>query len=126
MKLKIITKKTKPDIFTISLVGTVDTETSSSLDAEIGRIIQLKIKTLVFDMEKVDFITSAGIGTIVKAKSSMSRIGGNIAMINLNPQVKKVFEIIRLLPALNVFTDMRELDEYLVKIQRGLTENQTL
>ena len=71
-------------------------------------------------MEGVDFITSMGVGILVKAKSSLTNDGGDIAMINLQPQVRKVFEIIRLLPTLNVFADREELDGYLGKVQHRM------
>ena len=120
MKLKIRVKQTKPGIVTISPVGTIDTETSLTLDKEICRILSAATKTLVIDMEGVEYITSMGIGIIAKAKSSLSRNGGDIAIINLQPQVRKVFEIIRLLPTLNVFASLEELDEYLEKVQRRM------
>ncbi|MHC4557903.1 MAG: STAS domain-containing protein [Planctomycetota bacterium] len=122
MELKIRIRQTKPGIVTMSPIGPIDTETSQTLDKEICRILAQSTKTLVLDMEGVDFITSAGVGTIAKAKTSLNRIGGDLAMINLQPQVKKVFEIIRLLSALNVFASMKELDEYLSKVQRRIIE----
>ena len=75
------------------------------------------VKILVLDMAGVDYITSSGIGTIVKAKTSLKRRGGNLAIINLQPQVEKVFEILRLIPVMEVFASREELDEYLVKVQ---------
>ncbi len=122
MELKIRIRQTKPGIVTMSPIGPIDTETSQTLDKEICRILTRSNKTLVLDMEGVDFITSAGIGTIAKAKTSLNRIGGDLAMINLQPQIKEVFEIMRLLPTLNVFASMKELDEYLGKIQQRIVE----
>ncbi len=121
MKLKIRIRQTKPGIVTLSLFGPIDTETSSSLDKEIRRILAQANKTLVLDMAGVDYITSAGIGIIAKTKASLKKNNGDLAMINLQPQVEKVFEIMRLLPALNVFASQEELDEYLGKVQRKIT-----
>ena len=124
MKLKIRIRQTKPGVVTLSPIGPIDTETSLTLDKEICRILAASTKTLVFDMAGVDFITSVGIGTIAKAKTSLNRIGGDLAMINLQPQIKEVFEIMRLLPTLNVFASMKELDEYLGKIQQRIIEEE--
>jgi anti-anti-sigma factor len=103
------------------LVGTIDTETSSVLDEEICSVMTETTKTLVLDMTGVEYITSAGVGIIANAKTSMKQKGADLAMINLQPQVKKVFEIVRLLPVLNVFASKEELDEYLGKVQRRIT-----
>jgi anti-anti-sigma factor len=120
MGLNIRIRQTKPGVVTLSPVGLIDSNTYGLLDGEISRVLAEPVRTLVLDMAGVDFITSSGIGTIAKAKTSLSRKGGDLAMINLQPQVKKVFEIIRLLPALNVFESRAELDEYLGTIQRKM------
>jgi anti-anti-sigma factor len=121
MKLDITVDSNKPGIVTLLPVGTIDTETSSVLDEEICSVTTETTKTLVLDMAGVEFITSAGVGIIAKAKTSMKQNGADLAMINLQPQVKKVFEIVRLLPVLNVFASKEELDEYLGKVQRRIT-----
>jgi anti-sigma B factor antagonist len=126
MNLNIRVSRTKPGVVTLSPIGTIDTETSSILDKEICSILTGATKTLVLDMAEVEYITSAGIGIIAKTKSSLKYKGGDLAMINLQPQIKKVFEIIRLLPVLNVFANNEELDEYLGKIQHRITGEEDL
>jgi anti-anti-sigma factor len=105
--------------------GSIDVDTSSILDRELCRILAENIKTLVLDMAGVDFISSAGIGAVTKAKVTIKRQGGDIAMINVQPQVKTVFEIMRLGPVLNVFESIQELDEYLEKLQKRVVEEGT-
>jgi hypothetical protein len=39
--------------------------------------------------------------------------------INLQPQIKKVFEILNALPSLKVFASIQELDNYLDAMQTG-------
>jgi anti-sigma B factor antagonist len=39
-------------------------------------------------------------------------------MTNLQPQIRKVFEIIMALPSLNVFESVADLDRYLTGIQK--------
>jgi anti-anti-sigma regulatory factor len=60
----------------------------------------------------------------MKAKTSLAKRGGDLVLANLQPQVEKVFEIVRLLPTLGVFQNQQELDEYLEKIQRRITEEE--
>jgi len=102
-------------------IGSLDSETYRLLDVEIGGVLAEPIHTLVLDLAGVDFITSSGVGAITKAKTILNQRGADLAMINLQPQVKKVFEIMDLLPVLNVFENTEELDEYLGKVQRRIT-----
>lgn len=79
---------------------------------------------LILDMDGVDFVSSAGIGTIVSTKGAIKSKGGDLALTNLQPQIKKAIEIMRLLPTLGVFESREELDEYLGKIQRQVTSEE--
>ena len=125
MKLKIRNRQTTPGIVTMSPEGSIDVDTSSILDRELCRILAENVKTLVLDMAGVDFISSAGIGAVTKAKVTLKRQGSDLAMINVQPQVIKVFEIMRLKSVLNVFESAQELDEYLEKIQERILEEGT-
>ncbi len=122
MTLSIRIKQTKPGLVTLFPVGSIDSDTAPKLDQEVTRLLAEPIKTLVLDMEEVGFISSAGVGTIAKAKTLLNRQGAELAMINLQPQIKKVFEIIRLLPTFNVFESVQELDEYLAKVQNNILD----
>ena len=125
MKLKIQTTQTKPGVMTVSPKGSVDANTSSTLEREFRRILAANVKTLVLDMAGVDFISSAGIGAVTKAKVTLKRQGSDLAMINVQPQVIKVFEIMRLKSVLNVFESTEELDGYLEKLQERIVEEGT-
>ena len=44
-------------------------------------------------------------------------------ILNLKPQIKKVFEIIKALPSEKIFSTIEELDNYLAQIQQRYREN---
>ena len=120
MRLTVKTTQTQPGVIAIIVQGSLDSETYDLLDQEITRALGEPLKALVLDMQGVDFITSAGVGTIMKAKTSLVKKKADLAMLHLQPQVQKVFEIIRVLPTLGVFQNQAELDEYLGRIQRRM------
>ncbi len=122
MKLDIRVKQTQPGVVTVSPAGPINAETHVTLSAELERLLKEPVKTLVLDMAEVDFISSVGVGLIVKTKTTLSRGGGDLAMINMQDQVKKVFEVIRLLPTLNVFESVKELDDYLARLQQRIID----
>ena len=124
MRLTIRTRQTRTGVITLTAQGPIDGETYELLDKTMGRVLTEPVKALILDMEGVDLITSAGIGTIMKAKTSLAKRGGDLVLTNLQPQVEKVFEIVRLLPTLGVFQNQQELDDYLEKIQRRITEEE--
>lgn len=124
MKLDIRTLPIAATVVGVTLEGSIDGTTYRLLDEEVNRLLDGPYKTLVLDMRGVDQVTSAGIGVIMKAKASAKGKGGDLAMKHVQPQVKRVFEIMSLVPALNVFESREELDDYLTRVQERIVEDQ--
>ena len=122
MPLQIATESISPGIVGLKLDGQLDGDTYKNLDQEITRLQEGTFKTIVLNMQGVDRISSAGIGSLVKAKATAKRKGGDLAMNNLQPQIKRVLEIMALVPTLNVFRNQAELDEYLGRVQKRIVE----
>jgi anti-anti-sigma factor len=104
---------------TVALGGRLDNDTASELDQALDPVLSSPIKVLVFDLAKLEYISSAGLRSIFKAQRSMKQRAGEVAMLHVQPQVKKVFEIVKTIDLKTVFVDVKELDDYLDSIQRG-------
>ena len=52
------------DVYTIAITGRIDTISSPELEEEFNRI-EPRAEKVIFDMTEVDYISSAGIRTIV-------------------------------------------------------------
>ncbi|UCG46068.1 MAG: STAS domain-containing protein [Phycisphaerales bacterium] len=124
MDLKLKIRHGKAGVVTLLPAGPISNETSSALERQISGLLGEPIRMLVLDLGGVKFISSRGVGAIAKAKAELKKAGADLAITNAQPQVKKVFEIMSLLPSLNVFGDTEELDEYLAKVQRRITEEE--
>jgi anti-anti-sigma factor len=67
------------------------------LEAELMSIIaNTGEKTLILDFEHVHFMSSAFLGLLVKVHKHVIDVGGRLQLYNLNPKIKKIFEITRL------------------------------
>ena len=122
MPLNIKLQQTDKNTVKLILSGQINSETWERLDRQITELLGKKIMALILDMADVDFISSAGVGAIIKAKMSLMRNYGDLAILNPQPQIRKVFDIMKLLPAMNVFANIKELDEYLTRIQKQVIE----
>ncbi|MHC4758284.1 MAG: STAS domain-containing protein [Planctomycetota bacterium] len=116
----------EPGVIVLSPVGQINSDTIPLLEQKITDSLTQSPKTLILDLQEVDLMTSAGVGLMTKTKALMDRNNGSFAMVNLQPQIKKVFEIMRLVPTLNVFANIDELDEYLEKVQRRITDQENI
>ena len=74
---------------------------------------------IIFDLEFLDYINSMGVRVLLKTKKALEKNGGKIMFMNLQPQIKKVFDILNALPTLQVFASIKEMDEYLDAMQKA-------
>jgi anti-anti-sigma regulatory factor len=65
-----------------------------------------------------------GLSVMVKAEKNIKERGKNLVVVNVPPQIKKVFDVVASLPAMNIFESIEEADIYLLKIQRDEIEKQ--
>lgn len=120
--LKVNVHEKAVGIFTVTPEGSIDTNTYTILEKRIDSLLQSEATVIVFDFGGVTFISSAGIRVILKTHKALKNRNGKAVLMNMQPQVKKVFEIINALPSLPMFASIEELDQYLDHIQRKITE----
>jgi len=121
MSLKItVTESAAP---TVTLVGRLDTDTAPQLDSSLNTLLARSgIKRLVFDLGGLDYLSSAGIRCFVRARKAIEPGGGKVAILNPQPGVRKVLDIVKAIPARGIFASVAELDEYLDEMQRQARE----
>jgi anti-anti-sigma factor len=115
--LNIRIEEGRPLTKTVLLEGRLDTDTAEEFDQELQFLLGTAVKILVFDMAKLDFVSSAGLSSLFRVQKQMKSRGGKTLMVHLQPQVKKVFEIVKTVDLETVFRNVQELDEYLDAIQ---------
>ena len=108
----------------ISLAGSLDTDTAPQLQARIDESIDSCVTALILDMKDLEFLSSAGLGVIFMTKKELNNRQGKIMLINLQPQVQRVFEIIKALDGMNIFKDREEMDAYLAAMQQQVLDGE--
>jgi anti-anti-sigma factor len=119
MALKVNTAAKRPGIFVVAPIGSIDAAGNAMFRDRIASVLGQNADVIIFDMEFADYINSMGIRELVKARKALKQRGGKIVFTNLQPQIKKVFDILNALPSLKVFANVQELDRYLDAMQTG-------
>ena len=108
---------------TVSLGGRLDTNTAPDLDKTLDRLLAKKgITRLVFDLGNLEYLSSAGIRCFVRARKALEPAGVRVAIVNPQPAVQKVLDIVKAIPEGGLFKSFAELDEYLDEMQRKVRE----
>jgi anti-anti-sigma factor len=126
MALDISIIKKKNYVYSVELKCSVDSETSPQLEEELKEIIDEKTKAVILDMKGVDYISSMGIRVIIWAKKALKEKQATFAMVNLQPQIKKVFDAMKILPMIDIFNDMPEADKYIDQIMKEESKKQNI
>ena len=76
---------------TFEIAGRVDTSTAPQLESAIKEEIS-GVKELVFDMDKVEYISSAGLRVLLSSQKTMNN-QGTMKLININNEIMEIFEV---------------------------------
>jgi anti-anti-sigma factor len=105
----------------IELKGRLDTNTAADFDEKIGTLDHNQFPIQVVDLAGLEYVSSAGVRSLFKARKAAHDGGGQLLLVNPQPQVKKVFDIIKALPSTSVFESQEEMDRYLDAMQKKAT-----
>jgi len=110
---------------TLVLTGRLDTNTAPELDETLNRVLaNTQSARLVFDLSQLDYLSSAGIRCFVRARKAIEPRGGQVAIVNPQPPVRKVLEIVKAIPPGGIFETVEELDAYLDEMQRRVRDGE--
>ncbi|MFY2763121.1 STAS domain-containing protein [Arenimonas sp. MALMAid1274] len=102
----------------VSLAGRLDTHTYGDLDARLGPVLESPIRSLVLDLAGLEYISSAGVRSIFKARKALHARGGKVVVVNPQPQIQKVFDVVKAVPLDEIFSSVAEADAYLDAMQK--------
>lgn len=77
----------------LKLNGNLDIHTSMDLKSVLEKNVDDSIKVVIIDMDKLNFIDSSGIGTLIKSLNFVQGKGGQLYVVNMKPVIEKVFKV---------------------------------
>lgn len=86
-----IVKTKNNQSLTIALEGRLDTTTAPQLEAELKSCLS-GVEALVMDMEKLDYISSAGLRVLLAAQKQMAK-QGEMKVIHVSESIMEIFEV---------------------------------
>lgn len=88
--MELITQK-EGNIVTIAITGWLDTQTAPKLGEELTKLDD-SVTSLVFDFDKLEYISSAGLRQVISAYKKMAGKDG-FKIINVSDEVFDVFSL---------------------------------
>lgn len=85
----------------LHIAGRLDTVTSPELERTVKPLIDLG-SVVVFDCEKMDYVSSSGLRVILSTYKQLAAVGGKFTIRNLNKEVQSVFDLTGFSRLLNI------------------------
>lgn len=89
----------------LSLFGEVDASNSVILDEAIQDLVDSGSQSIIIDGEKLDYISSAGLGVFMSYLEDFSEKGVSMKICGLTPKVFEVFKILGLDQLIPIYKD---------------------
>ncbi len=80
MSLKVTSREKSLGVFIVSPEGSLDTNTYPILEKKVDLLLNTSPGMIIFDLEKLDYISSMGVRVIAKAKKSLKKSGGKVVL----------------------------------------------
>jgi anti-anti-sigma factor len=106
----------------VRLSGSLDNDTVDQAENAMVPILKKPFPTVVFNLAELTFVTSSGISFFLNTKKQLEAKAIVVGVVGMRPSIRKVFDIVKALPASRVFESVQEMDNYLAAIQRKVEE----
>ena len=88
-----ISVKTTNEVKILAFEGRLDTQTSPDAQQQLTRLIEEGETKILVNLEKVDYISSAGLRVLLVVAKQLKTTDGELRICSLNEVVKEVFDI---------------------------------
>ncbi|HWQ68229.1 MAG TPA: STAS domain-containing protein [Methanospirillum sp.] len=89
----------------IKIVGLLDASNYKFCEDTIQSHIQEGTRNMVFNLQDLEYMSSAGVRVFIKTYRSLSAQRGHMAFSCLQPFVREIFEVAGLIPEFQIFLD---------------------
>jgi len=103
----------KGSILILRIEGRLDAITSPVLDEKITSLIDSGKHLLMLDLEKVDYLSSAGLRLLLSALKKLEGIKGKMAVTSVQDDVMELIKMAGFDQVLKLFATEAEAEKYL-------------
>ncbi len=104
----------------LTLSGRLDTHSHEYLDERLAPLLREQPQAVVLDLGELEYISSAGIRCILKARKALAPHHGKLLLVHPQEQIRKVIELTQSVPLEDIFPTTEEADAYLDAVQRAI------
>ena len=109
----------------IAVEGSLDTRSHADLDRVVDPLLEdEEVRSVVLDLGNLNYINTAGIRSLFRMRRALAAHRRRVLLVNPQPQVQKVLDVVKSVPLSEVFTSVAEADAYFDAMQRKVVATQ--
>jgi anti-sigma B factor antagonist len=87
----------------------LDAASAAYIKTKISDLVSsYKLKSLVLNLEKINFIDSSGIGALIGLEKEIKKLGGDIKLCRMTNTVRTIFEMVQLNRVFEVYPNQQQ------------------
>ena len=96
------------DVLILAADGGINSDNSSEFVADLEKVVKAGVTKLIVDCSKIRYISSSGLGTLIRLNKRMCLRGGDVRLAALDSALVRVLEMTRLNRIFFVYTTVDE------------------
>jgi anti-sigma B factor antagonist len=84
------------NVMVISADGGLNRQTAEQFTSEIIKLIEAGLRYIVIDCEKLTYISSYGVGVLIRLHKRAAKAGGDVKIANAHSRILEVLGLMRL------------------------------
>lgn len=81
-------------VLLVTVGGSLDADTSPKFGKKLQEEMQKGTVRIVINMNKLDYIASAGMGVLISTNEVLSKTGGEIRISSMSEKIQKIFKLL--------------------------------
>jgi len=103
-----IRQEARGDVVILHMAGQMREMGADTLREELDKLLEAGNYKLIFDMTDISFISSVGLGQMMRAFRAASSNGGYVRIVNPQPLVEEVFRFTKLHTLIRIYPTVEE------------------
>ncbi len=99
-------------VLSLAFTGMINTATFPEFQAQIGKAVNDSAPRVVFDMEKLSYINSSGLGELIRCQDICRENGGDLVLIRVPEDIIRTIRIIGFHTIIKIFPDRKRAGVY--------------
>jgi anti-sigma B factor antagonist len=106
MEVRVRRSETREDVSIVEIDGRIDPQTAPEVEEQLNILLNNNCVKIIVDFKQVNYISSGGLRVFLTALKQTRAKNGDLKLINLIPNVEKIFKLAGFTKIFNILIDI--------------------